>query len=62
MEDEEEKDEEEQRVETAKNLAFLQKRIDTRNMYNVVAALTAVVEAASFSSVDKQKLVALVQS
>jgi len=31
-------------------------------MNNVVAALTAVIDAAAFSSVDKQKLVALVQS
>ena len=46
----------------AKNPAFLQKNIDTRNLNNVVAALTAVVDAAAFSSVDKQKLVALVQS
>merc|ERR1712136_682181 len=48
--------------EMAKNPAFLQEKIDTQNMNNVVAALTAVVDAASFSSVDKQKLVALVQS
>eukprot|EP00450_Noctiluca_scintillans_P037561 CAMPEP_0194549592 /NCGR_PEP_ID=MMETSP0253-20130528/95285_1 /TAXON_ID=2966 /ORGANISM="Noctiluca scintillans" /LENGTH=308 /DNA_ID=CAMNT_0039397023 /DNA_START=76 /DNA_END=1000 /DNA_ORIENTATION=- len=48
--------------EMAKNPAFLQKRIDTHNMNNVVAALTAVVDAAAFSGVDKQKLVALVQS
>jgi len=48
--------------EMAKNPAFLQKKIDTQNMNNVVAALTAVVDAAAFSSVDKQKLVALVQS
>jgi len=48
--------------EMSKNPAFLQKKIDTQNMNNVVAALTAVVDAAAFSSVDKQKLVALVQS
>merc|ERR1712136_526813 len=48
--------------EMAKNPAFLQKKIDTRNLNNVVAALTAVVDAAAFSSVDKQRLVALVQS
>ena len=48
--------------EMAKNPAFLQKKIDTRNMNNVVGALTAVVDAAAFSSVDKEKLVALVQS
>ena len=33
-----------------------------QNMNDVVAVLTAVVDAAAFSSVDKQKLVALVQS
>merc|ERR1719414_2422993 len=48
--------------EMSKNPAFLQKKIDTQNMNNVVAALTAVVDAAAFSSVDKQKLAALVQS
>jgi len=48
--------------EMAKNPAFLQKNIDTRNMNNVVSALTAVVDAAAFSSAEKQKLVALVQS
>ena len=36
--------------------------IDMQNINNVVAVLTAVVDAAAFSSVDKQKLVALVQS
>ena len=41
--------------------AFLQKRIDTRNMNNVVAALPAVFDAAALSSLDKQKLVVLVQ-
>ena len=50
------------RTEVAKNAAFLQKKIDTRNLNNVVAALTAVVDAGAFSSVDKQKLVALLQS
>eukprot|EP00450_Noctiluca_scintillans_P002421 CAMPEP_0194482150 /NCGR_PEP_ID=MMETSP0253-20130528/4235_1 /TAXON_ID=2966 /ORGANISM="Noctiluca scintillans" /LENGTH=688 /DNA_ID=CAMNT_0039321673 /DNA_START=47 /DNA_END=2116 /DNA_ORIENTATION=+ len=48
--------------EMAKNPAFLQKKIDTRNMNNVISALSAVVDAAAFSSADKQKLVALVQS
>ena len=48
--------------EMAKNPVFLQKKIDTRNLNNVVAALIAVVDAAVFSSVDKQKLVALVRS
>ena len=36
--------------------------IDMQYMNNVVAVLTAVVDAAAFSSVDKQKWVALVQS
>ena len=35
----------------AKNVAFLQKRIITRNMSNVVAALTAYGEAAVLSEV-----------
>ena len=43
----------------AKNLPW---NIDTRNMNNVVSALTAVIDAAAFSSAEKQKLVALVQS
>ena len=47
--------------EMTEHLAFLQKRIDTRNMSNVVAALTAVIEAAVLSHVDKLKLVSLVQ-
>jgi len=45
----------------SKNPAFLQKKIDTRNINNVISALTAVIDAAPFPSADKQKLVALVR-
>ena len=41
------------------NPAFHQKEMT--ELYNVVAALAAVVDSGAFSSVDKQKLVALVQ-
>ena len=46
----------------SKNPAFLQKKIETRNIINVISALTAVIDAAVFSSADKQKLVALVRA
>ena len=46
----------------SKNPAFLQKKIDTRSINNVISALTAVIDEAPFPSADKQKLVALVQS
>ena len=45
--------------EMAKNLPW---NTDTRNMNNVVSALTAVIDATAFSSAEKQKLVALVQN
>ena len=48
--------------ELTKNLVFLQKKIGVGVMNNVLAVLTAVVDAASLSSAQKQKLVALVQS
>ena len=47
--------------EMSKNPAFLQKKIDTRNINNVISALTAVIDAAPFPSADKQKSVALVR-
>merc|ERR1740120_4097 len=47
--------------EMAKNpAAFAQ--IDTSNIQSLVSAMSAIVDAASFSSADKNKLVALVQS
>ena len=48
--------------EMAKNPAFLQKKIGTRNLNSIVEVLTAVIDAAAFSSADRQKLVSLVQS
>ena len=48
--------------EMAKNRVSLQKKIDTRNLKSVVVALTVVIDAAAFFSVDGQKLVALLQS
>ena len=63
--EEEQEDEEKQKreeEEAAKNFAFLQKRIHSRNMKHVAAALTGAVEAAVLSDVDKLELVALVQS
>ena len=48
--------------EMSKNLAFLQKKIDTRNINNVISALAAVIDAAPFPSANMQKLLALVQS
>ena len=47
--------------EMSKNPAFLHKKIDTRNINNVISALTAVIDAAPFPSADKQKSVALVR-
>ena len=46
----------------AKNPASLQKKINTRNLTSVVEAPTVVIDAAAFSSVDRQKLEALLQS
>ena len=46
----------------AKNLAFMRRKINTRNMNVVLAALSAVVDAAAFSRVDKEKLVAPFQN
>ena len=48
--------------EMTQNPAFLRNKIDTRSLYNVVAALTAKVDVAAFSRVDEQRLVAFVQS
>ena len=48
--------------EMTKNLFFLQKNIDVGVVDNIVAVLTAVVDAAAFPSAETQKLVALIQS
>ena len=48
--------------EIAQNVASLLKKINMRNLNSVVEVLIAVIDAAAFSSVDRQKLVALVQS
>jgi len=48
--------------EMQKNPALLQKTIDTHNFQGLVSALNVVIDAASFSSVDKQKLLALMQN
>jgi len=47
--------------EMAKGSAALA-QIDTSNMHNLIQSLSVVVDAAAFSSEDRQKLVALVQS
>jgi hypothetical protein len=47
--------------EMAKNPAALA-QVDTSSIDSLVKSLSAIVDAAAFSSVDKQKLVALVQS
>jgi hypothetical protein len=47
--------------EMSKNAAAFA-QIDTSNINNMVTALRAVVDAASFRAADKQKLIALVQS
>eukprot|EP00403_Amphidinium_massartii_P026043 CAMPEP_0178402504 /NCGR_PEP_ID=MMETSP0689_2-20121128/16877_1 /TAXON_ID=160604 /ORGANISM="Amphidinium massartii, Strain CS-259" /LENGTH=699 /DNA_ID=CAMNT_0020023409 /DNA_START=30 /DNA_END=2129 /DNA_ORIENTATION=- len=48
--------------EMSKNPALLQKQQLGSNMQGLVATLGAVIDAASFSSTDRQKLMALVQS
>ena len=48
-------------TEMAKNPAALT-QIDTRSMSSLLQSLTVVVDAAGFSTSDRQKLVALVQS
>ena len=48
-------------TEMSKNPAALA-QIDTRSMSSLLQSLTAVVDAAGFSTSDKQKLVALVQA
>jgi len=45
-----------------KNPVLLQKTVDSRNFQGLVQTMTAVIDAASFSSVDRQKLLALVQN
>ena len=40
---------------------FVQKKIETRNIINVISVPTAVIDAVVFSSEDKQKSVALVR-
>jgi len=45
-----------------KGSSFLQAKVVTSNMKNVIATLGTIVDAASFSTHDKQRLLALVQS
>jgi len=47
--------------EMSRNLVFVQKKIETRNIINVISVPTAVIDAVVFSSEDKQKSVALVR-
>ena len=46
--------------EMSRNLVFVQKKIETRNI-NVISVPTAVIDAVVFSSEDEQKSVALVR-
>jgi len=48
--------------EMQKNPALLQKTVDSHNFQGLVSALNVVIDAAAFSSVDKQKLLALMQN
>jgi hypothetical protein len=45
-----------------KGSSFLQAKVVTSNMKNVISTLSTIVDAASFSTHDKQRLLALVQS
>merc|ERR1719198_22257 len=48
--------------EMAKNPALLQKKVDASNMQNVLQVLNTVIDATALTTMDKQKLVALVQN